>query len=252
MPGEATSRLDGTVRTITLNRPGRLNAIGGTLCRDLIAAFKEAEFCPHTRAIVLTGAGRAFCAGDDLKEFEAQSRSPESAREHIEAIQAVSRAIVLGPHMVVGAIHGWAAGGGLEWLLDCDLVVMAESTKCFFPEVRLGMNVTGGASTILPKIVGLQKAREMILFGETFDAKEALRLGIAWKMVPDAELITTAYATAERIAALPKNAVRDLKQLMNRACHMDFESAMVLETENAVRQFLGGETKAAAEAFQKR
>jgi enoyl-CoA hydratase/carnithine racemase len=252
MPGEALSQLKGAVRTITLNRPNRLNAIGGTLCKDLVAAFDQAASCPDTRAVVLTGAGRAFCAGDDLKEFASQARDAQSAREHIEAIQAVSRAIVLGPHMVVGAIHGWAVGGGLEWLLDCDLVVMAESAKCFFPEVKLGMNVTGGASTILPKIVGLQKAREMILFGETFDAKEALRLGIAWKIVPDSEMLSTAHAAAERIAVLPKGAVRDLKQLINRACHMDFEGAMALETSNAVRQFLGPETKAAAEAFQKR
>jgi enoyl-CoA hydratase/carnithine racemase len=252
MPGTVLSTLVGGVRTITLNRPKSLNAINDELLVDFNAALKEAAACAETRVIVLTGEGRAFCAGEDLKAFEHHAASVGAARRHIEDIQAASRALLLGPHMVVGAIHGWAAGGGLEWVLDCDFIIMADTTRCFFPEIRLGMNVTGGASTILPRLVGLQKARELILLGETFDAHEAAKLGIAWKVVPETEVLATALGVAERIAVLPKGAVRDLKQLLNRACQMDLEAAMKLETEFCVRQFMDPETKTLTAAFAKK
>lgn len=251
MAGTVLSEIRNGVRTITLNRPERLNAISAHLLDDFKAALAEAAACAETRAIVLTGAGRSFCAGDDLKEFTEQSRDERAARKHIEDIQETARALMLGPHMVVGAIHGWAAGGGLEWAINCDLVVMAESTRCFFPEIPLGLNVTGGVSTILPRMVGLRKARELILFGEKFTAHEALEMGIAWKVVPDTELRATAQTVGEKIAALPRNAVRDLKQLLNRASVMDIEGAMALETAFTVRQFLDPETQARARAFAK-
>ena len=238
MPGTVLSTLSNGVRTITLNRPERLNAIGGTLCADMIAAFQEAARCDRTRVIVLTGAGRSFCAGDDLKEFDLQSTSAQSAREHIEAIQKASRAILEAPQMVVAAVHGWAAGGGLEWMIDCDLAILADDARFFFPEVQLGWNVTGGASAILPRLVGMQKARELILFGEKFGAAEAKAMGLAWKVVPRASLMAEAQAAGERIAALPQGAVRDLKRLLQRAATLDPVAAMAVETEFAVRQML--------------
>src|SRR5688572_16098848 len=147
MAGTVLSEIENGVRTIILNRPDRLNAISGELLTDFKAALAEAEACKETRAIVLAGAGRSFCAGDDLKEFTEQARDKAAAQRHIEDIQHTARSLMLGPHMVVGAIHGWAAGGGLEWAINCDLVMMAESTRCFFPEIPLGLNVTGGVST---------------------------------------------------------------------------------------------------------
>lgn len=252
MAGTVLTEVKNGVRTIILNRPDRLNAISGELLTDFKAVLAEAEACRETRAIVLTGAGRSFCAGDDLKEFTEQARDKKAAQKHIEDIQHTARALMLGRHMVVGAIHGWAAGGGLEWAINCDLVLMAESTRCFFPEIPLGLNVTGGVSTMLPRLVGLQKARELILFGEKFGAQDALSMGIAWKVVPDTELRAEAQRTAERIAALPQGAVSDLKQLLNRASAMDVDGAMALETEFTVRQFLDPETQTRAKKFAER
>ncbi|MFI4988788.1 MAG: enoyl-CoA hydratase/isomerase family protein, partial [Alphaproteobacteria bacterium] len=205
------------VATITLNRPARLNAINPALVSGLAAALRAADEDAAVRAVVLRGAGRAFCAGDDLKEFAEQHRSPEEARAYVEQIQAVTRAISLGNKMVVGAIHGWAVGGGLEWVINCDLAIMAEGTRCFFPEIGLGVFVTGGVTTLLPKLVGLGKARELILFGERFDARAALAMGIAWKVVPEASLFAVAEETARRIASLPPKQVSDLKRVLNRA-----------------------------------
>ncbi len=251
MTSVVLSELEDGVLTITLNRPERLNAINPALLAGLNAALTAANGDAGVRAIVLCGAGRAFCAGDDLKEFDQQGRSPAEVRAYVEAIQEVTRAISLGGKMVVGAIHGWAVGGGLEWVINCDLAIMAEGTRCFFPEIGLGVFVTGGVTTLLPKLVGLRRARELILFGERFDARAALEMGIAWKVVPPEELMAAAQETARRIAALPQAQVSDLKRVLNRACHLDLEAALALETEATVRGFLDPATRARVAKFGK-
>ena len=234
--------IEGGVRTITLDRPHRLNAINVDLVGDLHRALAEGNADEATRVMILTGCGRAFCAGDDLKEFDSQAGTEAGARAYVESIQDITRQIVLGDKMVIGAIHGWAVGGGLEWVINCDLVVMAEGTRWFFPETALGVFVTGAVTAILPRLVGLAKARELILFGERHDAADALELGIAWKVVPEDALMAEAAAAARRIATLPGRAVCDLKRVINRACHGDAEAAMALETEATVRGFLDPET----------
>lgn len=239
------------VRTITLNRPERLNAINPALLRALRVALAEANADAETRAVVLRGAGRAFCAGDDLKEFGEQAGNEAETRAYIESIQDVTREMVLGDTFIVGAIHGWAVGGGLEWVLNCDLAVFAEDTRCFFPEISLGVFVTGAATALLPRLVGLPKAKEMILFGERFDAAAALDMGIAWKVVPVDQIFDDAQATAERIAALPAARVRDVKRCLNRACAMDAEEAMALETEATLQGFLDPESAKRVAAFGK-
>ncbi|HKO07498.1 MAG TPA: enoyl-CoA hydratase/isomerase family protein [Alphaproteobacteria bacterium] len=251
MTSVVLSELADGVSTITLNRPERLNAINPALLAGLTAALNAANGDASVRAIVLCGAGRAFCAGDDLKEFDQQGRSPAEVRAYVESIQEVTRALSLGGKMVVGAIHGWAVGGGLEWVINCDLAIMAEGTRCFFPEIGLGVFVTGGVTTLLPKLVGLGRARELILFGERFDARAALEMGIAWKVVAPEALLAAAHETARRIAALPAAQVSELKRVLNRACHLDLEGALALETEATVRGFLDPETRARVAKFGK-
>ncbi|MBM3517298.1 MAG: enoyl-CoA hydratase/isomerase family protein [Alphaproteobacteria bacterium] len=226
------------VCTITLSRPHRLNAINHELLDGLSAALAEADADPETRVVVLHGAGRAFCAGDDLKEFGGQSATAAAARQHIERIQDITRALVCGDKVVVGAVHGWAVGGGLEWTINCDLTIMADDARCFFPEIPLGLFVTGGVTAILPRLAGLQRAKAAILLGERFDAHGALALGIAWKVVPGAALMAEAEAVAARIAALPARAVGDLKRIMNRAATLDFDAVLALETDATVRGFI--------------
>ena len=238
MSPSVLSRIDDGVCTVTLNRPERLNAINPSLLSALKAILADSNADPSVRAILLRGAGRAFCSGDDLKEFDRQVVSEAVARAYIEYIQDITREMVMGEKMIVGAIHGWAAGGGLEWVVNCDLPLMAAGTRCFFPEISLGVFVTGALTTLLPKLVGLQKAKELILFGERFDAHQALEMGLAWKVVPETELFDQAEAVARRIAEPHVGASSDLKKVINRACHMDAEHAMQLETEATVRGFL--------------
>ncbi len=249
MSQTVTSELSDGLCTITLNRPERLNAINPELLAELKAALDGANADPETGAIVLRGAGRAFCAGVDLKEFVRQAGTEAETSAYVEAIQDITLAMVLGDKMVVGAIHGWAVGGGLEWMINCDLAVLAEGTRCFFPEVSLGLFVTGGVTTLLPATVGLLKTREMILFGERFDAAQALDRGLAWKVVPETRVCAEAEAAARRIMALPAHAVAALKRVLARAPGRDLEGAMALETEATLAGFLHPETAAIIARF---
>lgn len=228
------SNLSNGVRTITLNRPAALNAMNTELVSALVDAFEAANADPDTRVIIFTGAGKAFCAGADLKERRA-SVSPEQSRANTERIQQVTRAMVLDDRLIIGAINGWAVGGGFEWAIGCDLAIWAESAKAFFPEVEWGLFVTGGATAILPALVGPAKTKEMMLLGKRYSAAELHELGVAWRVVPDAQLMTEAREVANRIASLPERAVRDMKTVLNKATYADVETAMSLETDAAVR-----------------
>jgi enoyl-CoA hydratase/carnithine racemase len=237
------------VRIVTLNRPHRLNAIVPELLEDLIAALQAADRNQDIRAIVLTGSGRAFCSGDDLKEFGSQAADATSTRAYIERIQDVTRTMVLGDTPVVGAIRGWAVGGGLEWVINCDFAIAADETRFFFPEISLGVFVTGGVTELLPRLVGLRRARELIMLGERFDAAQAHAWGLVWKVVPDVDLLPEALAVARRIAALPPGPIRDLRRILARRSGAGLEAAMMMETEATVRGFLDPETAKRVAAF---
>ena len=237
-----STHLGDGVQQISLNRPARLNAIVPELLDDLVEALAAADRDDRVRAIVLTGEGRAFCSGDDLREFSSQATDDDGTTAYVERIQDVTRAMVLGDTPVVGAIRGWAVGGGLEWVINCDFAIAAEGTRFFFPEVTWGLFVTGGVTEILPRLVGLQRARDMILFGEKFDARQALEWGLLREVVANADLLPRATALAKRIAALPVGPVRDLKRIFARRNGAGLETAMAAETAATVRGFLDPET----------
>ena len=227
----------GAVRIITLNRPERLNAITEALIADLNDALEQAQADASVRAIVLTGAGRAFCAGDDLHEYADQASSREATQEYVERLQQVTRQIVLGRLPVVAAVNGWAVGGGFEWVLDCDLVVVGESARAFFPEMALGLFVTGGVTAILPSIVGLSRARRLLLLGEKIDSNQMLDWGIAQWRVADASVLDEAVGVAERLTTLSERAVSDLRRVMVSVTIPEFEAALTAETEATVAAF---------------
>jgi enoyl-CoA hydratase/carnithine racemase len=236
------SELDGEgVRTITLNRPDRLNAMNRALVRDVVQAFTDADRDSATKAIIFTGAGRAFCAGDDRREH-VHPDTEASAREFVEAIQDATRAIVFGEKPVVGAINGWAVGGGFEWAINCDFSIWAESARAFFPEVSLNVFVTGGVTALLPALVGLNTAREMLFLGEKYDAASLKQMGIAWKIVGDGELMSAAQAVARKLADLPPLSLRAMRRILYRTAMTDVATALRLESDATVRAFLDPET----------
>lgn len=232
----ATER-DGAVATIRLDRPERLNAISGDLLRDLQAALDRAVANSEVSVILLCGQGRAFCAGDDLKEFDLQSRDDASIAQHVEAIQAITRRLMLSDKIVVGAIHGFAVGGGFEWLLNCDLVVAADDLVAFFPEMDWGQFVTGGVTHLLPLAVGYQRAMELFLLGERQSAADLHRLGLVNRVVPREQMLAEAMRLAQMVASKSAASVGALKRLINVRLSSAIETALELEQEETIRAF---------------
>ena len=229
------------VRTISLNRPKAMNAMNRRLIDEISLAFDDANRDPDTRAIILTGEGRAFCAGDDRHEH-IHPETEEDARALVDAIQRATIAIVMGAKPVVGAINGWAVGGGFEWAINCDFPIWAQSAKGFFPEVSLNLFVTGAVTSILPSLVGPIKAREMLFLGQRYTAAELKDIGVAWKVVPDDDLMAQAEAVATQLAALPTLSTRAMKRVLNQATAGGLHQALQLETEATVAGFMDPET----------
>lgn len=232
---------DHGVRTVALNRPGSLNAMNRQLIDDVARAFDDANADPATRAIIFTGSGRAFCAGDDRQEHAHPANEAE-ARDLVDAIQRATRAIVFGDKPVVGAINGWAVGGGFEWAINCDFPIWAESAKGFLPEVSLNLFVTGAVTSLLPALVGLNTAREMLFLGKRYTASELADMGVAWRVAADDGLMDEARSVANQLSQLPPLSVRAMKRVLNQCAAGDLNRALALETEATVAGFLDPET----------
>jgi len=245
----ASHAIQGAVSLVTLQRPERLNAISGDLLVDLHRALQAAQAEPATRAIVLTGAGRAFCAGDDLKEFAEQAESPAAIAEHCERIQTITRDIMFGPKLVVGAVHGYAVGGGFEWVLNCDLVVAADTLVCFFPEMALGHFVTGAVTHLLPQAVGHQRTMELIVLGERQSADDLAALGLVNRVLPEADMLPAAMALAAEVATRSPGATARLKRALVGGVGAGVASALALEQEAAGACFADPDTARRVEAF---
>jgi enoyl-CoA hydratase len=155
----------GAVATVTLNRPERLNAVSLTLYKSLAHHLRKLEGDPEVRAVILTGAGRGFCVGADLKAHDSDELTAIERRSYVRAGQHVYRLMQRSSKPIVGAVNGHAIGAGLELALSCDFVVIAEAAKLRFPDVALGTFVGGGTVYMLPRRVGLDRAKELILLG---------------------------------------------------------------------------------------
>jgi len=175
---------------IRLNRPHRLNAVSEPLYEALEAAVADAEQDDGVRAIVVGGEGRAFCVGADLKAHRERERTAAERRAYAWAGQRACARLQDCPKPVVAAVNGYALGAGAEMALSCDFVVMAEEAEMGFPEVGLGTFLGGGLTYLLPKLVGLGKARELIMLGGRFTGRQAATLGLVMKAVPLAQLLS--------------------------------------------------------------
>ncbi len=244
---EVTSQ--GRVSVVSLNRPQRLNAIGGELLVDLHAALEQAQNDPATGAIVLTGAGRAFCAGDDLKEFDQQSESPAATKLHCDRIQQITRDIMFGPKVVIGAVHGYAVGGGFEWVLNCDIVVAAETLVCFFPEMALGHFVTGGVTHLLPQTLGHQRTMELLVLGERQSARALHQLGLVNRVTTEAAMLPLAIELAAQVATRSAGATTRLKRLLTSQLQTQLARALELEAQAAMACFADLDTAQRIQEF---
>jgi 2-(1,2-epoxy-1,2-dihydrophenyl)acetyl-CoA isomerase len=223
--------LDQSIARVYLNRPHRLNAVVPELTAGLVAALQRAGD-EGARVVVLAGRGRAFCSGFDLKEPVPQESVIET-RRRVDGIQEVTRAIRRFPGPVVAAVHGYALGAGCEFALGCDLVVAAADAQFGFPEVSVGLSVTGGISRLLPLLVGPIRAKELLLLGDRFDAAAAREMGLVNRVTAPGEHEGAALEVAARLAAQPALALALAKQALDRGVDCALEEAMAAETDFA-------------------
>ncbi|AUI61843.1 enoyl-CoA hydratase/isomerase family protein [Amycolatopsis sp. BJA-103] len=239
--------LDDGICVIWLNRPERLNAVVAELVDDLLEAL-DAAANSDARAVVLAGRGRAFCAGHDLKE-----PTPEGdSRPRLDRLQDVTRRLRGLRQPVIAAVHGYAIGAGAEFAMGCDLILAAEDAVFAFPEVSLGLSVTGAASRLLPLLVGPLKAKELLLLGERVNGAKAHELGLVNAVLPADDLMDTALDWAARIAAHPATAATMAKRALDSGIDSSLDAALELEVSHALITEHSAAVLASAEAFRSR
>jgi 2-(1,2-epoxy-1,2-dihydrophenyl)acetyl-CoA isomerase len=223
--------LEESVARIYLNRPHRLNAVVPELTDALVKALTRAGQ-EEARVVVLAGRGRAFCSGHDLKE-ELPPETVLATRLRVDQIQDVTRAIRRFPGPVIAAVHGYALGAGCEFALGCDLVVAAEDAQFGFPEVSVGLSVTGGISRLLPLLVGPVRAKELLLLGDRFGAARAAELGLVNRVAAAGQHEQAAAELAARLRDQPSLAMALAKQALDRGAECALEEAMAAEVDFA-------------------
>jgi 2-(1,2-epoxy-1,2-dihydrophenyl)acetyl-CoA isomerase len=237
--------LDSAVATITLDRPAALNSLDAALKADLLAALREAGRDPTIRVVVLTGAGRAFCAGQDLKER--LEPNPTSLDVEVrERFNPLVRAIVGLEKPVVAAVNGVAAGAGASLAFACDLRIAAEAASFVLAFGRIGLIPDSGATWLLPRLVGLGRATELLLLPEPIRAVRALEMGLVNRVVPDEDLATEADRLARALAAGAPSSLALTKRATQRALASSLEAALDYE---ASLQGLAGRTSDHAEGL---
>lgn len=211
----------GPIATITLNRPERLNAINRAVVGDVTAALEDCRTDHKVRAIVLKGAGRAFCAGDDVKGDPNQGWSPPDIQERLRTgYLKIMQELFSLRKPTIAQIHGYACGAGLDLSLACDFRIIASDARLAAIFVKRGLG--GGGCYLLPRYVGLGKATEMLFLGEWMTAEEALRWGIAYRVVPVEELAKTVQEFAERLASGPTRSYALIKTARNQGLGVDY------------------------------
>ena len=218
---------------IALNRPKQLNALNQTLLASLDEALRRAAD-PSVRTVLLRGTGKAFCAGQDLREVE---EGTLDYQEHLERYNRVVLKLRRLPKPVVASVGGVAAGAGMALALACDLRVLGESARMVTAFSRIGLVPDSGMTFTLPRTVGWGRAFELLALSPEIDAREALRLGLANRVVPDEDLQEAALGWARELASGPTKVYGLIKQALGEAAHLSLEE--VLEIEAKLQKYAG-------------
>lgn len=224
--------LRGSVCVLTLNRPESLNALTINVAHEFQRGVSHAVES-RARAIVLTGAGRAFCAGGDLREMQTiaakEGKLEAFFDEPLRILNEAIRLIRQTPLPFIAAVNGVASGGGCNLALACDVVIAAESAKFNQAFIKIGLSPDCGGTFILPRLVGWKKAAELMFTGDMVTAQNALEMGMINAVAPDAELMSHALAMADRLAAAPTAAIGQIKKLLEASAINDYSSQLELE-----------------------
>lgn len=218
----------GAIRTLTLNRPAALNSFTAAMHRQLRAALDAAAADDSVRCVVLTGAGRGFCAGQDLNdEGMGNDGSPADVEGVVERhYKPLALRIRSMPVPVVAMVNGVAAGAGANIALGCDLVIAAKSASFIQAFSKIGLVPDGGGTWLLPRLVGRARALGLAMTGDKLPAEEAAAMGMIWRCVDDAALVDTTTALAQKLAQLPSAALAATRRVIDDAVGMDYAQAL--------------------------
>ncbi len=235
---------------ITLNRPEALNSINLEFSRDLMHAVLHCDEDPAIRAVVISGNGRLFCAGGDLKDFTTQGKHlPYYIKEVTTYLHAALSRLTRMDPPVVAAVHGFAVGAGMSLALACDIVLAAESARFNVAYTRVGLTPDGSLSYFLPRFIGLKRALELTLTNRILSAQEALDWGLITRVVPDEELLSQAKTTAIQLAAGAPRALGAAKRLMHEGWNETLETQMENESQTIANMARTWDTHEAIKAF---
>jgi enoyl-CoA hydratase len=222
-PVVITSLEDG-IATVTLNRPEKLNALNQELRREFCAAMRRLRSDPNAGVVILTGAGRAFCAGLDLRELGSSGIRDEGDETFITVVEKMEAP-------VIAAVNGFAVTGGFELALACDMIVAAEEAQFADTHARVGVMPGGGMSARLPRAVGIRKAKELSLTGNYLSARDAERMGLVNRVVPRERLMETAKEMASQILGADQRIVRQMKRLYDLTSRATLAEGLRIEQE---------------------
>ena len=241
------------IATILLDRPEVLNALDQVMWEELVAAVRGAAIDPDVRVAIVTGEGRGFCVGADLKETSWRGESQDQSRRRIERNnQQLAREMVGAPFPIIAAINGYALGGGVEIALAADMRIAAVSARFGFPETTIGRFISGGASLLLPKVVGIAWAKRMIYTGAQVDAVKAEVIGLVEEVVPNEDLQERAMDLARTIASNAPVSIALAKRVLDRVSIGDLETALAFETEGLLATYATDDNERGVAAFAKR
>ena len=240
------TEIENRVAWIRLNRPDSMNAVNGELRAALAKAVRDAERSDEVRCVVITGTGRAFCSGADVREFASREGAVESIREEYERILVGLRTM---PKPTIAAVNGVAAGIGASIAMACDIRYATAEAALVEAFVKIGLTADGGATWFLPRFLGTGRALELILTGDPLPAAEAERFGLYNKVVPGPELEAAVRDLAERLAAGPPNALAAAKRSVNFAVGSTFEEALDFEFLLQAVQMEGQDFREGVTAF---
>jgi 2-(1,2-epoxy-1,2-dihydrophenyl)acetyl-CoA isomerase len=224
----------GAVRTLTLNRPAALNSFTGAMHLQLRLALEEAAGDANVRCLVITGAGRGFCAGQDLNDSEMGGDVGLVLERYYRPLALRIRSY---PVPVIAMVNGVAAGAGANFALGCDMVIAARSASFIQAFSKIALVPDCGGTWLLPRIVGRARAIGLAMTGDKLPAEEAERIGMIWRCVDDAALLDSTMALANKLAAMPSKALAETRQIIDTAMPLDY--ARALDEEIRVQRELG-------------
>ena len=238
---------EGSVATLTFNRPDSLNALNEEMFHETAAVFDQVEKNSQIRALILTGQGRAFIAGADIKFLS--GCGPLEARRFSRLGQEVMARIEELPIPVIAAVNGFALGGGCEMALACDIIYAAQEAKFGAPEINLGLIPGFGGTQRLARWVGLGNAKELCLTGRTIDAAEAQAMGLAVRIFPGAALMEETMKVARALAAKGRFSLQAMKQVIDKGFGRDLRAGLILEADAFGLCFASPDAKEGTTAF---